>query len=414
MDDIADGMEGEPVRIPKKHPEKALTAVKIRNAKAGTHADGNSLYLVVDESGSKRWMLRTVIQGRRRELGLGGLNTVSLAEAREEATKLHKIARAGGDPIAERRKAREIVPSFEAVAREVHKQHAETFRNPKHAAQWISTLQTYAFSLFGSASVDSIESRDVLAALTPIWNEKPETARRVKQRMRAVFDYAKAKGWRSQGNPVEGITKVLPRHSGSKDHFPALPYAQVPEFIVALREANVETAIKYALEFTILTAARTSEALLAKWNEIDAENKTWVVPAERMKMKREHRVPLSVRCLEILKAAKELPREGPFIFSGRSQGKSLSQMAMLMALRRMGRTDITVHGFRSSFRDWTEEKTNTQRSVVEAALAHRVESKVEAAYLRTDLFEKRRRLMELWGAFTTAKPSQKVVKIREA
>jgi integrase len=247
--------------------------------------------------------------------------------------------------------------------------------------------------------------------LSPIWIEKPETARRVSQRLKTVFDYAKAKSWRSGDNPVEGISKVLPKQLEKKEHFPALPYAKVPEFITALAEAKVSLSIKLAFEFLILTAARTSEVLLAKRNEIDAVNKTWVVPAERMKAKVEHRVPLSARCMEILETANEIFADSVYIFPGRSPSKPLSNMSFLMALRRMEHGNITAHGFRSSFRDWAEEKTNFQNSVIEASLAHTVKSKVEAAYLRTTLFDKRRDLMRAWEKFVTAKPSQKVVKI---
>jgi integrase len=265
----------------------------------------------------------------------------------------------------------------------------------------------------GSIPVDKIEPKEILAALSPIWIEKPETARRTKQRLKTTFDYAKAKGWRSGDNPVEGITRVLPKHNGkTKDHFSALPYAQVPEFIQGLQAANNAISIKLGFEFLILTASRTSEVILARWPEIDLDAGTWIVPAERMKMKREHRVPLSARCIEILQAAKEVGCGSEYIFPGRSANRPLSNMAFLKALERMGRADITAHGFRSSFRDWAEEKTNTQRSVVEAALAHQVESRVEAAYLRSDLFEKRRRLMDSWAAFVMAKPTEKVVRIR--
>jgi len=377
------------------------------------YSDGNCLYLVVDESGAKRWVLRTVINGKRRDLGLGGLSWVSLAEAREEAARLRKIARKGGDPVAERRRERTVIPTFEAVAREVHASHAATFRNAKHAAQWITTLETYVFPTMGQHQVDKVEPKEILSVLSPIWIEKPETARRVKQRMKTIFDYAKAKGWRSSDNPVEGISKVLPKHNGkTKGHFAALPYAQVPEFIRALRDFKVYISIKLAFQFLILTASRTSEVILAKWAEVDLEAKTWTVPAERMKGNVAHRVPLSARCIEILKAAKEISDGGEYIFPGRKHGKPLSNMSFLMTLRRMGKSDITAHGFRSSFRDWAEEKTNTQRSVVEAALAHQVENKVEAAYLRTTLFEKRRRLMNSWAAFAAVQPAEKVVKIR--
>jgi integrase len=397
----------------KKHPQKALSAKKIHNALPGKHADGNGLYLIVDESNAKRWVLRTVIHSKRREMGLGGLSLVSLAEAREEAARLRKIARKNGDPLAERRRERIITPSFEAIAREVHASHSQTFRNPKHAAQWITTLETYAFPTMGKIPIDKIESKEILAVLSPIWIEKPETARRVKQRIKTVFDYAKAKGFRSTENPVEGISRVLPKHSGkTKDHFAALPYVQVPDFIQALRASKVYESVKLAFEFLILTASRTSEVLLAKWQEIDLEGKVWIVPAERMKAKVEHRVPLSVRCILILKTAKEMSFGGEYVFPGRTNSKPLSNMAFLMALRRMERTDITAHGFRSSFRDWAEEKTNTQRSVIEAALAHTVDNKVEAAYLRTDLFDKRRTLMNTWASFATAAPKAKVVQIR--
>jgi integrase len=399
---------------PKKHPEKALSAVKIKNAKPGRHADGNGLYLVVDDSGAKRWLLRTVIRRKRCDLGLGGLVLVSLADAREEAARLRKIARKGGDPLAERREERRVVPTFEVAAKEVHEAHAVTFRNAKHAAQWITTLETYVFPVFGSRQVSEIEPKDILEVLSPIWNQKPETARRVRQRIKTVFDYAKAKGWRSGDNPVEGVSKVLPKHSGKKDHFAALPYAKVPDFVMTLHDANVNVSIKLAFEFLILTVARTSEVLLARWSEIDFDDKLWIVPADRMKAKEEHRVPLSARCLEILNAAQQLFGTSEYIFPGRSPNQPLSNMSYLMALRRMELVNITAHGFRSSFRDWAEEKTNFQNSVIEASLAHTVRNKVEAAYLRTTLLDKRHDLMRAWAAFVLAKPSPKVVKIRSS
>jgi hypothetical protein len=256
-------MANEKMLERKKHPEKTLSAVKIRNAKPGRYADGNGLYLVVDDSGAKRWLLRTVIRGKRCDLGLGGLSLVSLADAREEAARLRKIARKGGDPLAERREERRIVPTFEEAAKEVHETRAVTFRNAKHAAQWITTLKSYVFPTIGSRQVGEIEPKDILEVLSPIWNEKPETARRVRQRIKTVFDYAKAKGWRSGDNPVEGVSKVLPKQKEKKEHFAALPYAKVPEFITALAEANVSLSIKLAFEFLILTASRTSEVLLA-------------------------------------------------------------------------------------------------------------------------------------------------------
>ena len=395
------------------HPQKALSPVKIRNLnQPGFYSDGDCLYLAVEPSGSKHWILRTTINGKRRDIGLGGLSVTSLAEARDEAVRLRKIARNSGDPLAERRRERTMTPIFSVVAHEYHASLVPTFRNPKHAAQWITTLETYACPTMGNLPIDKIESKEILTALSPFWSEKPETARRVKQRLKAVFDYAKAKGWRSGDNPVDGLAKVLPKHNGkTKEHFSALPWSQVPDFIHSLRESTAYRSILLAFEFLILTASRTGEVIGATWNEIDFDGATWTVPAERMKAKVEHRVPLVPRCVEILRAAKQIADGGEFVFPGRSHDKPLSNMAFLMTLRRMGRTNITAHGFRSSFRDWAEEKTNTQRSVVESSLAHTVENKVEAAYLRTTLFDKRRRLMESWANFALTKPSEKVVSI---
>jgi integrase len=396
----------------KRHPAKALSAAKIRNAGPGRYCDGNGLYLVKDDSGAMRWILRTVIKGKRCDVGLGGLSLISLREAREEAARLRRIARKGGDPLAERRKERRSVPTFEQAARKVHELHSASFRNAKHAAQWINTLATYVFPVFGSRSLEGIESADVLAALSPIWNTKLETARRVRQRIKTVFDWAKASGYRSGDNPVDGISRVLPKHDDKKAHHPALPYAQVLEFLIALHECTAGIPAKLAFEFLILTAARTSEVLLATWKEIDPAGATWTVPGERMKAKEEHKVPLSRRCLEILESAKKISAGAGYVFPGRDQQHPMSNMVFEMTLRRTGRVDITTHGFRSSFRDWAEECTRTQRSVVEAALAHKVSDKVEAAYLRTTLFEKRRRLMDSWAAFATAKSGAKVVNIR--
>ena len=397
-----------------KHPERALSAARIRNLKAGRYADGNGLYLFCEPSGAKRWVLRTVIKGKRTEIGLGSARLISLAEAREEAARLRKLARRGGDPLAEKRAARRPTPTFEEAARRVHEAIAPTFRNPKHRAQWISSLEAYAFPVFGSRSVDAITAADVLAALSPIWISKPETARRVRQRLRAVFDWAKAAGFRSGDNPVDGIARALPKIAPRKNHFAALPYAEVPGFIQALRASRSGELVKLAFEFLILTAARTGEVLRATWDEINLDDAVWTIPAHRMKARHEHRVPLSSRCMEILRRARELAGGSLFVFPGRSPERPLSNMAFLMALRRLGCAVTTAHGFRSSFRDWAEERTAFKRSAIEAALAHQVADKVEGAYLRTTLPEERRRLMDAWAAFATAAPKVKVVRIREA
>jgi integrase len=396
----------------KRQPEKALTAAGVRNAKPGRHCDGNGLYLYVEPSGSRRWVLRTFVHGKRRSIGLGSARLVSLQDAREEATRLRGIARKKGDPLAVLRSDNIVIPSFAEAARKVHETHAASFK-ARHADRWMKTLKTYVFPVIGTRQMNDIQSSDVMKVLTPIWSDKPETARRVKQRMHTVFAYGKAHGWLNGDNPVDTITKVLPRQRAKAEHHAALPYAQVPTFIEVLRDAEqVNVIIRMAFEFLILTATRTSEVLNATWREIDLDGATWTIPAKRMKAQVEHRVPLSPRCIEILQAAQKWSFGDEYVFPGRTAGKSLSNMVFLMALRRMNQTGITAHGFRSSFRDWAEERTTTQRSVVEAALAHTVESKVEAAYLRSDLFDKRRHLMDTWAAFVTVKPSEKVVRMR--
>lgn len=395
-----------------RHPEKALTAVRVRHATMpGRYADGNGLYLLVTPSGSKQWVLRTVVKGKRCDVGLGGLSLTSLSEAREEAARLRKVARTGGDPLAERRRARVSVPTFEQAAREVHTAHAAAFRNEKHKAQWLASLAADVFPVFGNRRVDQIESADVLRALSAIWLTKPETARRVRQRIKVVLDWAKASGFRSGDNPVDGVTKVLPKQRSTEAHHAALPYGQLPAFLHALRSAKAGASVKLAFELLILTAARTSEVLRASWNEFDLDGKTWTIPATRIKAGREHRVPLSPRCIEILERVQTLSNGGQYVFPGRTANRPLSNMAFLMVLRRMNRGDLTAHGFRSSFRDWTAEKTNVPRAVAEAALAHVVKNKTEAAYHRTDLFERRRELMQAWSAFVT-EPHGLVVRIR--
>lgn len=382
-----------------KHPDKALTSVRVRSLNLpGRYADGNGLYLVVEPSGAKRWLLRTVVQGRRRDIGLGGLSLVSLAEAREKALAHRKLARDGGDPLEERRKARRIVPTFAEAAEQVHADHKASWENPKHAVQWLNTLTTYAYPHFGTRPVDQINTPDVLRALLPIWLTKPETARRVRQRIGTVLNWAKAAGHRTGENAVEGVAKGLPKQVDKVEHYAALPYAEVPGFIDRLRMSESGEVTRLAFEILILTASRTSEALGARWEEIDEAEKLWIVPAARMKKRREHRVPLSSQALTVLTQAKLLADGGPFVFPGRTPAKPLSNMVFEMALRRM-QVGVTAHGFRSSFRDWAAEATNFSREVAEAALAHVVESRVEAAYRRGDLLARRRELMEAWGSF---------------
>lgn len=386
-----------------RHPDKALTTVQVRALKEpGRHADGNGLYLVVDPSGAKRWLLRTVVQGKRRDIGLGGLSLVCLSEAREKALAYRKQAREGGDPLAERRKGKASIPTFAEAAEQVYAGHEASWQNRKHAAQWITTLRTYANPHIGMRRVDQIETPDVLRVLSPIWLAKPETARRVRQRIGTVLDWAKAAGHRSGENPIDGVARGLPKQGERDEHHAALPYTEVPAFVARLRSSDQGEMARLAFEFLILTAARTGEVLGAQWQEFSEAEALWTVPVARMKAKREHRVPLSKRALAILQRAKALDGDSTIVFPGRKLGKPLSNMIFLMALRRMG-VAITAHGFRSSFRDWAAEATSLPREVAEMALAHTIDNRVEAAYRRGDLLEKRRELMENWCAFISCR-----------
>lgn len=395
------------------HRDRALSPIGIKSIKEpGRYADGNGLYLVVDDAGNKRWVLRTVARGRRRDIGLGSADLVTLAEARGTATRFRKIARDGGDPVAVKRSERRIVPTFEEAARTVHEEHKGGWRNEKHRAQWINTLQQHVFPTLGSYQVNAIDTPDILKVLLPIWRTKPETARRIRQRIKTVFDWAKASGFRAGDNPVDGVAKGLPKQTERRGHHAALPFDHVSAFIRDLRGVGVGEATKLALEFVILTAARTNEVLGATWDEFDLDQKVWTIPASRMKSKREHRVPLVDRPLEILQRLKVLAGNERLVCPGRQYGKPLSNMAFLMTLRRM-KSKITVHGFRSAFRDWASERTNFPSEVCEMALAHAIRDKTEAAYRRGDLFEKRRELMTAWASFCSA-PSADILPFKQS
>lgn len=391
-----------------RHPHQRLAAVSLRTTRPpGRYADGNGLYLVVDPSGAKRWIWRGVIHGKRSELGLGSVQYTSLSEARDKATTYRRLARNGGSPKVERAREKRIVPTFKHAATQVHTEHLKTFRNPKHAAQWLQSLENDVFPIIGQQPIDTIDSGDVLKVLTPIWTVKPETARRLKQRIKLVFDWAKAKNFCSGTNPTEGLTQVLPKHKkDEKQHHAALPYHAVPQFVTTLKTIpDMRDSIRRGLEFLILTATRTNEVRLATWTEINRDEKTWIIPGERMKSGKEHRVPLSARALAILEQLQSpVTDDQAYIFSGKPK-KPLSNMTFLKAARRVTTTPLTTHGFRSSFRDWCEERTTVARTVSEAALAHVVQDKTEAAYRRTDLFDKRRDLMDRWARFATSTPA---------
>ena len=373
----------------------------LRKGKPGRFFDGEGLHLLVKPDGRASWVLRVSANGRRRDFGLGGAGDVSLADARETARRLRSIVRAGGDPLEEGRKRRAI-PTFAEVAATAHAERSGSWRNPKHAAQWLRTLETYAFPEIGSWRVDLIGVPDVLRVLSPIWLTRPETARRVRQRLRTVFDVARAAGYRSTENPVGAVLdKALPRQTAGRGHYAAMAYDDVPEFMARLGDdaAGGEVS-RLALRFLILTACRTGEVLGARWPEINLDAAEWTIPAERTKRGREHRVPLSDAAVAVLARAREIGSDSSLVFSGSRPGRPLSNTALLMLCRRL-RIDAVPHGFRSSFSDWTAETTGFPAEVREMALAHAIGSKTEAAYRRGDLLAKRRQLMAAWASFAT-------------
>ena len=368
-----------------------LTAVFVKQChRPGVYRDGQGLLLRVDQRGAKRWVHRVTIRGSRRDVGLGSAKTVSLQNARDRAADLRKAAREGRDPVAAQSATRSTIPTFAEAARIPHEQHREGWANGKHVEQWINTLRHHAFPLIGGKLVSEITASDVLCVLSPIWLAKPETARRVRQRIRLVLERARVAGHRDGINPADAVGAGLPRQSRKTEHFASVPYAEVPELVRRSRVSSGSGIVRLAFEFLVLTVGRTGEVIGARWIEINFKEATWTIPASRMKARREHRVPLSTRCVEILEFAKELQPKSELIFPGR-RGEQLSNMALPMFLTRLERNE-TVHGFRSSFRDWAAE-AGFAHEVCEAALAHVVENRVEAAYRRTDLFARRRTLM---------------------
>jgi integrase len=395
---------------------KRLSAVEVsKRTETGLYADGGGLYLQVSGDEARSWIFRFMLNGRARSMGLGPTHTISLGEAREKARECRKLLLDGIDPI-EARNGKQAAArlqgaksiTFDACAKAYVTAHRAGWKNEKHAGQWESTLATYAGPAFGALPVAAVDTALVMKVLEPIWTEIPETASRVRGRIEAVLDWATVRGYRAGDNPARWrghLNKLLPQRSKIRpvQHYPALPYAEMADFMAVLR--SQEGVAAKALEFTILTAARTGEVIGARWDEFDFSNKVWIVPSSRMKGAKEHRVPLSGEALAVVQA---LPREGELVFP-------LSNMAMLELLKRMGRDDLTVHGFRSAFRDWAAERTSYPREVAEAALAHKLADKVEAAYRRGDLFEKRRRLMAEWAKYCyTRKSGAKVVDLKRA
>lgn len=377
---------------------KRLTALEVSKAGPGRHGDGNGLYLEVGATGSRSWVLRTVAQGKRRDIGLGSAILVPLKDARDLATRLRRVARDGGDPIAERDKGKRIAPTFEEAARKVHEDRiAAGCRNGKHVADWLSAVERYAFPAVGNRQVQHITEADVLRVVQPIWLEKPETARRVLQRVRTILEWARVAGHRDGVNPADGVRGALPKQRDKTNHFAALPWQQMPALWPRLCEADGMGAL--ALRFAILTTARSGEVRFARWREIDLDAAVWTIPADRMKAGREHRVPLSSDAVAILERVRELASgTESLVFPSAKRGAVLSDMTLSAVLKRLD-VPVTPHGFRSTFRDWAEEETAYPHEVKEAALAHTVKNKAEAAYRRTDLFEKRRTMMADWAGW---------------
>ncbi len=381
-------------------PLNKLTDTRCKAAfRPGLHSDGGGLYLNVKPSGTRSWAFVWKENGKRREKGLGAYPAVPLAKARKRALECREATAAGRDPILEGRKSTE--PTFGECADKLLASMESGWRNEKHRAQWRMTLERYAAPI-REKKVSEIETDDVLRVLKPLWQDRSETASRLRGRIERVLDYAKAHGWRSGENPAlwrGHLKNVLPaRRKLSRGHHAAMPYEDVPAFVQELPAKDAMAA--RAMEFLILTAARSGEVLGATWAEMDLQNALWVVPANRMKAGKEHRVPLSGRALAIVKALHET-RASDYVFPGQRERRPLSGMAFEMLLRRMKADAFTTHGFRSAFRDWAGDATSFSREVAEAALAHRVGDATERAYRRADALDKRRKLMAAWADYCT-------------
>jgi len=384
-----------------------LSPRKVTSTGPGKYEDGGGLRLVVSKKGAKKWILRFTIGGKRREMGLGSLPDVTLVAAREKASECRLQVGKGIDPIEARRPEPEKTPTFTTCAARYIRAHRHGWKNAKHARQWVRTLKTYARPVIGSKRVDAIATEDILKVLSPIWTTKTETAKRVQGRVENILDYAAAHKYCDPLNPARWrghLDKLLPKPSRVKkvNHHPAMPYSEVSAFMAELAQNNSNSSL--ALQILILTATRTSEVLKAEWTEFNLDDSVWIIPASRMKARREHRVPLSDTCINILNSLSHIDGN-PYVFSGARYGRSLSNMALLQLMRGMGfgvgceHGDFVPHGFRSSFRDWSGEVSNFPRDVSEMALAHTIENKVEAAYRRGDLFDKRRKMMQAWADY---------------
>lgn len=378
-----------------------LSDSKIRHLiEKGRYGDGLGLYLVVTESGSQQWVLRLTVNGKRRDIGLGGYPTTSLAHARKETIEMRYLAKQGKDPVAIRKDKLRVIPTFEEAARKVHADNTPVWKEGKAVQQWITSLETYAFPKIGKLKVNDVRPSHILSVLEPIWIEKHSTANRVRQRMSRVFDWARTQEFTLNANPVSGIQQGLARPNIKPKHFSAMPYDDVPVFLTHLQNSTQSMNVKLGIEFLILTACRSGELRFAEWSEIDLENRRWKIPASRMKANIEHHVPLTERCLKILKEARVISGHSKFIFpSSQNWKKSMSDATLSKALKKGLGYPFTIHGFRSTFRDWASETRNYPNDVVEMALAHTNTNKTEAAYKRGDLFDKRKVIMDDWSEY---------------
>ena len=394
-------------KMTKKHPNNELTALKVRKLDIpGRYADGNNLYLEIDKSGARRWTLRVTVLGRRRDMGLGGVSTVSLEEARELAYQYKKIARSGGDPILERQKNKGLQTTLVYCAKKVHQINLPTWKNQKFAKQWFSSLEHHVFPTIGKLPISQVTSADILRVLTPNWNTKADTAKKIKQRLRMIIKWARAQGYFQGDDPVELAEQALPKQLKSDDHHKSLEFEKLPEMISNLRKSKISLPTKLALEFTILSACRTNEVLNAKWEEIDLTKLLWSIPSERMKGGKIHQVPLTDRMTVILNDCKKLKTNNDLLFPSEINGEALSNNTMRLALKKRLKVDATVHGMRSSFKDWASETTNFANEVSEMALAHTISNKTELAYRRRTLIEKRRQLMQKWSDYLNNKEGE--------
>ena len=389
-----------------------LNAAKVKAIKEpGRYSDGGTLFLYVAPGGSKSWVQRLVVNGKRRDIGLGGFPLTSLAEAREKAFANRKLARDGGDPLADRRKAK--MPTFREAAEKTFEANRPRWKNEKHVKNWIQSMEKYAFPVLGDIPVDQIGREEVLRILTSIWTSRPERARRLRQRIRTVLGWCQAHNYCEHNPAGEGVSGALPSLPTGKIHFRALPYDEVPGALETIEASRASMAAKLALRLLILTAGRSGEVRNAEWSEVDLESHTWTIPASKMKGAKEHRQPLSDAAVAVLENARALDDGSGLVFpSPVRKGKPLSDMSLTKVLRDTGLAEKTVvHGFRTAFRTWASEKTNADHAVMELSLAHAVGSAVERSYARSDLFAKRARLMESWGAFVCGGTGAKVVKL---